>query len=356
MVFDDFSYQLQHKRRRTRRAFLLSVSLHALAIALISLSYITWYRPMMLPETILNDTLEVTTFRRFHSSSQRKRSMPKRRPAFSKSTQVKNQNHAEPIDATQRVRTENASIGFGTDADLPFAETPLSDTSTKELEWKSITVPSVQSPTITVSTLTGEENLDIGQEELDVPAEPVDRDGEMGEALTGIAESISDTDADSAVDIIFLLDISGSMIDNIRAVGRQLTTMVSVFEDKGIDFKLGIVIFRYLEGDTITHQPTRDVEKYKHLLTTHVVAAAGDERAHNAIIKAIRRVEFRSDAKRRFVLVTDEASKGTYTLNDVLRQCWENKIIMDVIGINHHTHKALTSKTGGLWYPIPIQQ
>ena len=79
------------------------------------------------------------------------------------------------------------------------------------------------------------------------------------------------------------------MIDNIRAVGRQLTTMVTVFEEKGIDFKLGIVIFRYLEDDTITHQPTRDVERYKQLLTTHVVAAAGDERAHNAIIKAIKK-------------------------------------------------------------------
>lgn len=356
MVFDEFTYKRLHKRRRTRRAFLLSLTLHALAIALISLSYITWYRPMMLPETMLNDTLEVTTVRRFHTSSQRKRSMPKRRAVSSKSAQVRNQNHAEPIDTTQRVTTENASIGFGTEADLPFAETRLSDTSTKKPEWKSIAVPSVQSPTISVSTLTDEEHLDTLQEEVNAHAEPVDRDGEMGEALTGIAESISDTDPDSAVDIIFLLDISGSMIDNIRAVGRQLITMVSVFEEKGIDFKLGIVIFRYLEGDTITHQPTRDVERYKQLLTTHVVAAAGDERAHNAIIKAIRRVEFRKDAKRRFVLVTDEASKGTYNLNDVLLQCWENRITMDVIGINHHTHRALTSKTGGLWYPIPKQE
>ncbi len=356
MVFDEFRYQRQHKRIRTRRAFLLSVTLHALAIVLISLSYITWYRSMMLPETILNDTLEVTTVRRFLMSSQRKRSMPKRHPVSSKSAQVRNQNPAEPIDATQHVTTESASIGFGTEADLPFAETRLSDTSTKKPEWKSIVVPSMQSPTIAVSTLTDEENLDTLQEEINVPAELVDRDGEMGEALTGIAESISDTVPDSAVDIIFLLDISGSMIDNIRAVGRQLTTMVSVFEEKGIDFKLGIVIFRYLEDDTITHQPTRDVDRYKQLLTTHVVAAAGDERAHNAIMKAIRRVEFRKDAKRRFVLVTDEASKGTYNLNDVLLQCWENKITMDVIGINHLTHRALTSKTGGLWYPIPIQE
>ena len=97
-------------------------------------------------------------------------------------------------------------------------------------------------------------------------------------------------------------------------------------------------------------------EKYKRLLTSHVVAAAGDERAHNAIIKTIRRVNFREDVDRRFILVTDEASKGSYTLPEVLAQCFQNNITVDVIGINHTTHRALTTKTGGLWFPIPIQQ
>ena len=146
------------------------------------------------------------------------------------------------------------------------------------------------------------------------------------------------------------------MIDNIRAVGRQLEKMVAVFEEKEVDFRLGIVIFRYLEDDTIYHELTRDVHKYKQLLTSHVVAAAGDERAHNAIIKTIRRANFREEANRRFVLVTDEASKGSFKLLDVLRQCQQNQITVDVIGINHTTHRALTSKTGGLWYPIPIQE
>ena len=146
------------------------------------------------------------------------------------------------------------------------------------------------------------------------------------------------------------------MIDNIRAVGRQLNQMVTVFEEKGVNFTLGIVIFRYLESDTIIHPQTRDSEKFRRLLTTHVVAAAGDERAHNAIIKTIRRVSFREGANRRFVLVTDEASKGSYTLSEVLKQCFRNKITIDVIGINHTTHRALTTKTGGLWFPIPIQE
>ena len=39
--------------------------------------------------------------------------------------------------------------------------------------------------------------------------------------------------------------------------------------------------------------------------------------------------------------------------------CWcsvlQQKIVVDVIGINDTTHKALTVKTGGLWFPIPKQ-
>ena len=77
---------------------------------------------------------------------------------------------------------------------------------------------------------------------------------------------------------------------------------------------------------------------------------------HNAIVKTIRRVDFREGASRRFVLVTDEPSKGSYTLPEVLKQCFQNNITVDVIGINHTTHRALTSKTGGLWFPIPIQK
>ena len=238
-----------------------------------------------------------------------------------------------------------------------MAETTLQEQTTETPMWKTIATAHAQTPTITPKpkTVQGENSSQtVGDQRS--PAPPIDRDGRMGEALEGIAESVADEKNEEAVDLVFLLDISGSMIDNIRAVGRQLNRMVDVFEKKSIDFTLGIVIFRYLEDDTIIHPQTRDSERYKRLLTSHVVAAAGDERAHNAIIKTIRRVNFREGVDRRFVLVTDEASKGSYTLPEVLRQCFKNNITIDVIGINHTTHRALTTKTGGLWFPIPIQE
>ncbi len=356
MFFDEYSEKLRQKRRKTRRAFLVSLVAHGIVILLVSISYVRWYRPMLHTDTLVSDAVLVSTTQRFHMSSERKRSMPRRRPVSSNATEVTEQNAAQPINSTRPIKTGTSLTAIGTEANLPLQETSLSEINTDSPEWKQITIENAKSPTITPLADLVQKQTGVIQQNTENAPLPIDRDGRMGEALEGIAESVADSRTEQVVDVVFLLDISGSMIDNIRAVGRQLRQMVTVFEEKGIDFRLGIVLFRYLDDDTIVHQPTWDVERYKRLLTTHVVAAAGDERAHDAIFKAIRRVNFRKEANRRFILVTDEASKGSYKLSDVLQQCWKNKITVDVIGIKHTTHLALSSKTGGLWYPIPIQE
>ena len=353
MLIDAYSFRLQQKRRKTQRAFLLSLILHAIAITIMGLGYIRWYRPPLPSEPLVSEAISVTNLKRFHISSTRKRTMPTRRSTPVKPSPTLNQNVAKMTRATPAAASNMSMPVLQTAARLPMEETSLHEQRTEIPAWKTIAAAHAQAPTITPKTRTTQEDE---SENSKRPAEPIDRDARMGEALEGIAESVADRENEHAVDLVFLLDISGSMIDNIRAVGRQLNRMVEVFEEKGVDFTLGIVIFRYLEGDTIIHPQTRDSDRYKRLLTSHVVAAAGDERAHNAIIKTIRRVDFREGANRRFVLVTDEASKGSYTLPEVLTQCFQNNIIVDVIGINHATHRALTSKTGGLWYPIPIQE
>lgn len=360
MPLETYSYERQQKRRKTRRAFLISLVLHTLAIGAISLSYVRWYRQMQQAELLTSEAISVTDVQRFHVNSTRKRSMPATRRTSrmsAKTSPALNPNPANMMQAAPPTTSNPSLPVIKTDARLPVAETVLQEQTPETLAWKTIATAQTQAPTIAPKpkTLQGETTTDTAAE-TPTFAEPIDRDARMGEALEGIAESVADGTAESAVDLVFLLDISGSMIDNIRAVGRQLTRMVEVFEENNVDFTVGIVIFRYLESDTIIHPQTRDSEKYKRLLTSHVVAAAGDERAHNAIIKTIRRVNFREDVNRRFILVTDEASKGSYTLPEVLAHCFQNNITVDVIGINHTTHRALTTKTGGLWFPIPIQE
>ena len=359
LLFDTYSDKLQQKRRKTRRAFLISLVIHAIATGIIGLGYIQWYRPMQPSEPLTSEAISVTSLQRFHVSSTRKRSMPTRRSTSlrPKTSSAVNQNIAKLMHSAPPTASSASVPMLRTDARLPMAETSLREQTTKTPAWKTIATAQAQTPTIAPKPKTVQGGGSTNKStDNNSPAPPINRDARMGEALEGIAESVADSRTETSVDLVFLLDISGSMIDNIRAVGRQLNRMVGVFEEKGVDFTLGIVIFRYLEGDTIIHPQTRDSEKYKRLLTSHVVAAAGDERAHNAIIKTIRRVNFREGVNRRFVLVTDEPSKGSYKLPEVLAQCFQNNITVDVIGINHTTHRALTTKTGGLWFPIPIQE
>lgn len=359
MMLNTYSDKREQIRQKTRRAFLMSLVLHAIAVGVLSFSYIQWYRPMLPSEPLVSEAIAGTNLQRFHVSSTRKRSMPTPRrstPTRQNTPQVANQGVARPLKLTRPLASGASTLMLNTAARLPIAETSLTEHPTELPMWKSLATVHAQTPTVTQPVETAQGQPTLTQQTEKNPPQPVNRDARMGEALEGIAESVADGKDKRVVDLVFLLDISGSMIDNIRAVGRQLNRMVTVFEEKGVDFTLGIVIFRYLEDDTIIHPQTRDSERYKRLLTSHVVAAAGDERAHNAIMKTIRRVNFRDGVNRRFVLVTDEPSKGSYTLPEVLAKCFQNNITMDVIGINHTTHRALTTKTGGLWFPIPIQE
>ena len=75
MMFDAYWDKLHQKRRKTRRALLISLVLHTIAIGIMSLGYIRWYRPMQPSEPLTSEAIAVTTLQRFHVSSPRKRSM-----------------------------------------------------------------------------------------------------------------------------------------------------------------------------------------------------------------------------------------------------------------------------------------
>ena len=85
------------KRRKTRRAFLFSLVLHAIATGIIGLGYIRWYQPMQPSEPLTSEAISVASLQRFHVNSTRKRSMPVRRstPARSKTSPAVNQNIAK---------------------------------------------------------------------------------------------------------------------------------------------------------------------------------------------------------------------------------------------------------------------
>ena len=167
-------------------------------------------------------------------------------------------------------------------------------------------------------------------------------------------EMIKKSEGEGPVDVIFLLDISRSMQDNIYAVARRLEEMASVLERGSLDFQIGIVTFH-------TRQPlmkesvkfmklTSDVEKVRKELRK--VQCSGGEKSLNAIMKSIDEVKFRKESSRRFVFVTDEAAGGDYKSSAVMGALYRSRITVDVIGIDEPFQRSLAAQTGGIWIPI----
>lgn len=158
------------------------------------------------------------------------------------------------------------------------------------------------------------------------------------------------------LDIVFIVDASQSMENNIDAVINHLSKMVDIFQAGGLDFTIGIVTFRYgtlysmLGWDMKVFPQTSDVKKVKQEL--HSIKCRGDEKALDALMQAIAEVKFRQFAERRFILVTDEYVSGSYSAAEVLNQIQKFDIKVDVIGIDEPFQKMVAQCTGGLWFSI----
>lgn len=158
------------------------------------------------------------------------------------------------------------------------------------------------------------------------------------------------------VDIVFIIDGSGSMRDNINAVRKHLNKMTDLLHDAELDFTIGIVIFRdstaynMLGWDFEVVPQTRSVSQIKRALAQ--VKCRGGEKAVNALIRAADEVEYRKNADVHFILITDEYVSGNYSARDVLNKMNSCKIKVDVVGLDEPFQKFITRMTGGVWLPI----
>lgn len=158
------------------------------------------------------------------------------------------------------------------------------------------------------------------------------------------------------VDLVFLLDVSQSMQDNIYAVARYIERMAERLLQGDLDYQIGVVTFRHTTltsalGNDLSVTPlTKDLVRIRRTLER--VKCKGGERALNALVDAIPRVAFRPDASRHFVLVTDEYVTGSYSTQEVLGALYRARIQVDVIGMDEPFQRALAARTGGMWMPI----
>lgn len=175
-------------------------------------------------------------------------------------------------------------------------------------------------------------------------------------ALNRIAKHIITNKRTNLVDIVFIIDGSGSMKNDVDAVREHLNSMTDQFDKAGINFTIGIVAFRAGTGysllglDFEVVPQTRSTDKIKKVLAQ--LKFRGDENGLDALIRAADEVTLRNDAEVHFIFVTDEYVSGAYSSIDVMMKMKTARIKVDVIGRDEPFQKFIAKTTGGLWLPI----
>lgn len=173
-----------------------------------------------------------------------------------------------------------------------------------------------------------------------------------------LAREIVETSDGGPIDVVFVIDASGSMRDNIKAVVEHLKEMVDVYKTSKIDYALGVTEFWAQKNRNRIRvvQLTKSFIKYKR--TLQEITVHQDENALDAIVQTVKELRFRATSKRHFILVTDEplTSREGLEVKDAIAYCREFGIHVNVLGLPIDEHQSLAAATGGTWHVIPEEQ
>ena len=369
----------------TRRALLISFCLHL--IALIATFYVVVEREFTKEFTDLLD-VDVFTAPNIRERLPKMRIKPVKpisRRQVTKSTQIYTpkaesiQPTALPthgkraIDFTRpRYRLDTAQVAPNVKADL--------STAIRELRTDKTALPQTESETPSGIGTKGRKTLGpsgiqqarnssiLDVTEMGIDSEDIKQDPDLAKSegksvpqpgfddlMVKLAKDIVEGSEGGPIDVVFVVDTSGSMGDNIRSVRTHLREMIDVYKSAKSDYALGLTTFWALKA--VNHikvsQLTKDVEKYK--LDLALIKPRQDENALDAIEQTIREMRFRPASKKHLILVTDEpfTTIADLSLSEVIALCREFYIHTNVLGLRVAEHEALAEKTGGSWYAIP---
>ena len=183
----------------------------------------------------------------------------------------------------------------------------------------------------------------------------------IADAMGKIAYNIINRNKSGFADVVFVVDTSGSMQDNIQDVAENLYTMTDTYDKAGLDYYLGVVQFNVVRDgervqiDPLTHDPGLLRKRMKSMQIT------GEEYALDALVQALDNIEFRPASERNLILVTDEPARTGWRVKGAIQEL-RTKIIqkvkllrvsVNVLGYNEPFQKELAERTMGLWQEIP---
>ncbi|HSX57691.1 MAG TPA: vWA domain-containing protein [Candidatus Saccharimonadales bacterium] len=161
------------------------------------------------------------------------------------------------------------------------------------------------------------------------------------------------------LDLVFVIDTTGSMSDKIDSLLRKCQTFVDKLASRKIDWRIAIVAFGDLTipGDKIVAASfSNKTETVKDTLAKIPRFNGGGnegESSLEALQKAMSVYQFRPNAIKAFILLTDEpALKHQNSPERVTSSLRERGILTFVIAPPLQYYKDMAQTTGGKWFQI----
>ena len=183
----------------------------------------------------------------------------------------------------------------------------------------------------------------------------------FADALRRIADHIILTRQNDKVNVVFVLDTSASMRDNIQQVADHLYTMTDAYTDINLEYYLGMLEFSVKHGgQSVKTKPLMpDAAMLRHRMKN--VQLSGDEHALDALMATLSYIQFHSDADKHLVLVTDEPATTSMRKAGAIKEMREKvldnytsqDIHINVLGHADAFQQRLAKATDGLWQEIP---
>ena len=192
---------------------------------------------------------------------------------------------------------------------------------------------------------------------------------DIGKSLVEIAQRASRQSTSQMVDLVLVIDGSLAMQGPGKTVETRVVDMVSAFEESMVDYQFGLVWFQNA-GDTsqITVKPLQSglIELEDKLRNLPPPKFKGKSAGHglDAIMKGLEELQFRSEAEKHLVVVTNSKLKTSWGQGDerngvitkILDRCQREEIRINVIGVGEEIQLQLADLSGGKWYGIDKYQ
>ncbi|HUV71742.1 MAG TPA: vWA domain-containing protein [Clostridia bacterium] len=163
---------------------------------------------------------------------------------------------------------------------------------------------------------------------------------------------------EKAVDLVFVIDTTGSMSDKIDGLLQTCVQFADEFANEGLDQRMAIVSFGdlYVPGDKIeatTFTPkVAVIQDCLERIPRNSGGGNEGESSLEAVTKALQ-LGFRPEAVKTIILITDEpAHQREIRAEEVTKRLLKQEVVTFVVSPPYRYFQEIAEKTGGSWFQV----